>query len=65
MTLIDKAILDDPPMSVKEGGLIKKGYDETIDELLDATTNGRKWLAELEAREKQETGIKNSKDWLQ
>ena len=59
--LIDKAILDDPPMSVKEGGLIKKGYDETIDELLDATTNGRKWLAELEAREKQETGIKNLK----
>ena len=48
-------------MSVKEGGLIKKGYDETIDELLDATTNGRKWLAELEAREKQETGIKNLK----
>ena len=60
-TLVDTAILDDPPMSVKEGGLIKKGYDETIDELLDATTNGRKWLAELEAREKQETGIKNLK----
>ena len=60
-TLVDTAILDDPPMSVKEGGIIKKGYDEIIDELLDATTNGRKWLAELEAREKQETGIKNLK----
>ena len=59
--IIDKCIVDDPPMSVKEGGLIKKGYDDTIDELLDATTNGRKWLAELEAREKQETGIKNLK----
>ena len=59
--LIDKAIIDDPPMSVKEGGIIKQGYDATIDELLDATTNGRRWLAELEAREKQETGIKNLK----
>lgn len=59
--IIEEAIVDDPPMSVKEGGLIKKGYDETIDELLDATTNGRKWLAEIEAKEKQETGIKNLK----
>ena len=59
--IIEEAIVDDPPMSVKEGGLIKKGYDETIDELLDATTNGRKWLAEIEANEKQETGIKNLK----
>ncbi len=59
--LVETSIVDDPPMSVKEGGIIKQGYDETIDELLDATTNGRKWLAELEAREKQETGIKNLK----
>ncbi len=59
--LIDKAIIEDPPMSVKEGGIIKKGYDETIDELIDATTNGKKWLLDLENKEKQETGIKNLK----
>ena len=59
--LIDKAIVDDPPMSVKEGGIIKQGYDETIDELIDATTNGKKWLLDIENREKQETGIKNLK----
>ena len=60
-SLIDNAIVDDPPMSVKEGGIIKNGYNSTIDELLDATTNGRRWLAELETKEKQETGIKNLK----
>ena len=59
--LIDKAIVDDPPMSVKEGGIIKQGYDETIDELIDATTNGKKWLLDIENKEKQETGIKNLK----
>ena len=59
--LVQESIVDDPPMSVKEGGIIKKGYDETIDELIDATTNGKKWLLDLENKEKQETGIKNLK----
>ena len=59
--LIDTAIADDPPISVKEGGIIKKGYDKIIDELTEATTNGKKWLLDLEAREKEETGIKNLK----
>ena len=59
--LIDSAIADDPPISVKEGGIIKKGYDKIIDELTEATTNGKKWLLDLEAREKEETGIKNLK----
>ncbi len=48
-------------MSVKEGGLIKKGYDEQIDELIDLTTNGKKWLLDIEAKEKELTGIKNLK----
>ncbi len=59
--LINIAIEDDPPMSVKEGGLIKKGYDPDIDELIDITTNGRKWLVDIENREKELTGIKNLK----
>ena len=59
--LIDSAIVEDPPMSVKDGGIIKKGYDEVIDELIDATTNGKRWLIDLENKEKQETGIKNLK----
>ena len=59
--LINIAIVDDPPMSVKEGGLIKKGYDEQIDELIDLTTNGKKWLLDIEAKEKELTGIKNLK----
>ncbi len=59
--LIDKSIVDEPPMSVKEGGLIKIGYDEEIDKLKKATTEGKTWLLELEAREKEATGIKNLK----
>lgn len=59
--LIDNAIVDEPPISVKEGGIIKKGYNQEIDKLKSATTDGKKWLIELEAREKEETGIKNLK----
>ena len=60
-TLIDGTIVEDPPISVKEGGLIKLGYDEEIDKLKTATTDGKNWLIDLEAREKEETGIKNLK----
>ena len=59
--LIDKAIIEEPPISVKEGGMIKLGYNPEVDELKTATTDGKKWLVELEAKEKQETGIKNLK----
>ena len=57
--LIEKAIIDEPPVTIKEGGIIKEGYNEEIDEYKKATTEGRKWLLELEAREREETGIKN------
>ncbi len=60
-TLIDNAIIDEPPISVKEGGMIKKGYNAKVDELKLATTDGKKWLMELEVKEKEETGIKNLK----
>ena len=59
--LIDETIVDEPPISTKEGGLIKLGYNEEIDKLKTATTDGKRWLIELEAREKEETGIKNLK----
>ena len=59
--LIDKSIVEEPPISVKEGGLIKIGYNSDIDEYKEATTNGKKWIVELEASEKEKTGIKNLK----
>ena len=59
--LIEKAIVDDPPMSVKEGGIIKMGYNEEIDKLKTATTEGKNWIIQLEADEKEKTGIKNLK----
>ncbi len=60
-TLIDKAIVEDPPIAITEGGIIKLGFLPEIDELKTAMIDGKKWLIELEAREKEETGIKNLK----
>lgn len=57
--LIEQAIVDDPPINVREGGLIKEGFHEEADQLRHAKTEGKTWLAELEAREKEQTGIKN------
>ena len=51
-TLIENAIIEDPPISVTEGGIIKFGYDSEIDELKTAMTDGRTWLAKLEATER-------------
>lgn len=59
--LIENAIVEEPPISVKEGGLIKKGYHQEVDELKSATTDGKNWLMKLEVREKEQTGIKNLK----
>lgn len=59
--LINKTIVEDPPISVKEGGLIKKGYDEEIDKLKNATTNGKNWIVKLEVEEREKTGIKGLK----
>ena len=59
--LIDKAIVDEPPISVKEGDLIKIGYDEEIDKLKTATTQGKNWIIELETKEREKTGIKGLK----
>lgn len=57
--LIDRAIVEDPPIAMRDGGMIKEGYSEEADELRRAKTEGKQWLAELETREKERTGIKN------
>ena len=59
--LIDAAILDDPPILIREGGMIKEGFDETVDTLRSSKTEGKTWLSELEASERERTGIKNLK----
>lgn len=60
-SLIDAAIEEDPPILVREGGIIKDGFDETIDSLRKAKTEGKNWLAALEEEDRNRTGIKNLK----
>ncbi|HIQ95271.1 MAG TPA: DNA mismatch repair protein MutS [Candidatus Limivivens merdigallinarum] len=57
--LIEKSIVDDPPIAIKDGGIIKEGYFQEIDRLRKAKTDGKSWLSELEAKEREKTGIKN------
>ncbi len=59
--LLERALVEEPPISVKEGGLIKEGYHEEVDRCRVASRDGKSWLAELEAKERAETGIKNLK----
>ncbi len=55
---IDRALVDDPPILIKQGGLIKESFDPTLDELRDGAAQSKEWLAELEERERKRTGIK-------
>lgn len=59
--LIDRAIVDDPPLLLREGGIIKEGFHEEADKLRNAKTEGKSWLADLETKEKEKTGIKGLK----
>lgn len=59
--LIGEAITDEPPISVTDGGVIRTGYHEQLDKYRDVMTNGKTWLAELEAHERQATGINSLK----
>lgn len=59
--LIEKSIVDEPPITIKEGGIIKTGYSEEIDECKRAAIEGKSWLVNIEAKEKELTGIKNLK----
>ncbi|MCR4998502.1 MAG: DNA mismatch repair protein MutS [Lachnospiraceae bacterium] len=60
-TLIDEAIDEEPPISVHDGGILKPGFSEEVDMLRNASTDGKSWLAELEQKEREKTGIKNLK----
>ena len=57
--LIEQAIAEDPPISIRDGDMIKNGYDEEVDRLRSAKTDGKQWLAKLEEEEREKTGIKN------
>ena len=59
--LLEQAIVEEPPVSIKEGGIFKKGYRDEIDELRLAKTECKTWLADLEAKEREKTGIKGLK----
>ena len=59
--LIKRAIVEDPPLAQKDGGIIREGFNTDVDKYRRSRTDGKKWLAELEAREKERTGIKNLK----
>ena len=59
--LIRRAIAEEPPLALKEGGIIRDGYHEEVDELRSATRDGKSWLADLQAREQERTGIKSLK----
>ncbi|MGG1619224.1 DNA mismatch repair protein MutS [Paenibacillus sp. NRS-1782] len=60
-SLIEEAVADEPPISVRDGGLIKEGYHQRLDELREASVNGKRWIAELEAKERVATGIRSLK----
>ncbi len=59
--LIEKALCEEPPIAVREGGMIREGFDADVDRLRHAKTEGRNWLAKLEEEDRERTGIKNLK----
>lgn len=59
--LIETSIVDEPPIGIRDGGIIKEGYHEEVDRLRNAKSEGKTWLAQLEASEREKTGIKNLK----
>ena len=59
--LLERSIQENPPLSVKEGNIIKDGYNETLDRYRDASRNGKAWIAQLESKERELTGIKSLK----
>jgi DNA mismatch repair protein MutS len=59
--LIESAIVDDPPLTIREGGIIREGYDPELDRLITIMRDGRKWIAALEEKERQRTGIHSLK----
>lgn len=61
LEVLEQSLVEEPPISVKDGGLFKVGFNKQLDEYLEASKNGKTWLAELQAKERQRTGIKSLK----
>ncbi|MCE3021423.1 DNA mismatch repair protein MutS [Staphylococcus pasteuri] len=61
LEVLENSLVEEPPISVKDGGLFKTGFNQQLDEYLEASRNGKSWLAELQARERERTGIKSLK----
>ncbi len=61
LEVLENSLVEEPPTSVKDGGLFKTGFNQQLDEYLEASRNGKSWLAELQARERERTGIKSLK----
>ncbi|TES50129.1 DNA mismatch repair protein MutS [Halalkalibacterium halodurans] len=59
--LLEHSLVDDPPVSIKEGGMIRDGFHKELDTYRDASRNGKSWIAELEQKEREATGIKSLK----
>ncbi|MCX9083728.1 MAG: DNA mismatch repair protein MutS [Candidatus Methanoperedens sp.] len=59
--LLEKALLDDPPQGIREGGMIKAGYNEKLDELKNMSLHGKDWIAQMQQKERDRTGIKSLK----
>ncbi|MDP2840934.1 MAG: DNA mismatch repair protein MutS, partial [Candidatus Methanoperedens sp.] len=61
VTLLTRSIVDEPPLSVREGGMIKEGYNEKLDELKQMSLHGKDWIARMQQKERDRTGIKSLK----
>ncbi len=61
VSLLERAIVDDPPVSVRDGGIIKDGYNKNLDELKNMSLHGKDWIAEMQQHERERTGIKSLK----
>ncbi|MFZ2410478.1 MAG: DNA mismatch repair protein MutS, partial [Candidatus Methanoperedens sp.] len=61
VSLLERAIVDEPPVSVREGGMIKEGYNEKLDELKNLSHHGKDWIAQMQQKERERTGIKSLK----
>ena len=61
VALLDRALVDDPPVTVREGGMIKEGYNEKLDELKKMSLHGKDWIAQMQQKERDRTGIKSLK----
>ncbi|WP_053024045.1 DNA mismatch repair protein MutS [Staphylococcus haemolyticus] len=61
LQVLEDSLIEEPPISIKDGGLFKQGFSKQLDEYLEASKNGKDWLAQLQAKERERTGIKSLK----